>query len=91
MANEILVANSYYLNKSATDAYRSYLSAYNHGGHRLYLSFYGFMIIDADKVDEKEALQRKINNLQVRLAESDAWIRVVAHDKIHMELLYNTI
>lgn len=36
---------------------------------------------------EKEALQSEINNLEVRLAETDAKIRVAAQDKIHVELL----
>ncbi|XP_024993236.1 probable starch synthase 4, chloroplastic/amyloplastic isoform X2 [Cynara cardunculus var. scolymus] len=43
---------------------------------------------DLEKIlSEKEALQREINRLQVRLAETDAWIRVAAQDKIHVELL----
>lgn len=45
---------------------------------------------DLEKIlSEKEALQREINKLQVRLAETDAWIRVAAQDKIHVELLQN--
>ncbi|KAJ9565507.1 hypothetical protein OSB04_001473 [Centaurea solstitialis] len=45
-------------------------------------------IDDLEKIlNEKEALQREINRLQVRLAETDAWIRVAAQDKIHVELL----
>ncbi|XP_071696538.1 probable starch synthase 4, chloroplastic/amyloplastic isoform X2 [Rutidosis leptorrhynchoides] len=45
-------------------------------------------IQDLEKnVSEKEALQREINNLELRLAETDARIRIAAQDKIHMELL----
>ncbi|XP_071716403.1 probable starch synthase 4, chloroplastic/amyloplastic isoform X2 [Rutidosis leptorrhynchoides] len=45
-------------------------------------------IEDLEKiVSEKEDLQREINNLEVRLAETDARIRVAAQDKIHVELL----
>ncbi|CAI9293097.1 unnamed protein product [Lactuca saligna] len=38
-------------------------------------------------LSEKEVLQREINNLEMRLAETDARIRVAAQDKIHVELL----
>nr|GEW60342.1 probable starch synthase 4, chloroplastic/amyloplastic [Tanacetum cinerariifolium] len=45
-------------------------------------------IEDLEKIlTEKEALQSEINNLEVRLAETDAKIRVAAQDKIHVELL----
>ncbi|GKD24353.1 hypothetical protein Tco_1230567, partial [Tanacetum coccineum] len=45
-------------------------------------------IEDLQKIlSEKEDLQSEINNLEVRLAETDAKIRVAAQDKIHVELL----
>ncbi|KAI3741441.1 hypothetical protein L1987_59114 [Smallanthus sonchifolius] len=43
---------------------------------------------DLEKIlSEKEALQREINILEMRLAETDARIRVAAQDKVHVELL----
>ncbi|KAF8413599.1 hypothetical protein HHK36_001591 [Tetracentron sinense] len=43
---------------------------------------------DLDKIlTEKEGLQGEINILEMRLAETDARIKVAAHDKIHVELL----
>nr|XP_043619581.1 probable starch synthase 4, chloroplastic/amyloplastic isoform X2 [Erigeron canadensis] len=45
-------------------------------------------IEDLEKIlGEKETLQREINSLEMRLAETDARIRVAAQDKIHVELL----
>lgn len=47
---------------------------------------------DLDNVlGEKEALQGEINNLEARLAETDARIRVAAQEKIHVELLENQL
>ncbi|XP_057545061.1 probable starch synthase 4, chloroplastic/amyloplastic isoform X1 [Amaranthus tricolor] len=40
---------------------------------------------------EKEALQREINNLELKLAETDARIKVVTQDKIHVELLQDQL
>ncbi|KAJ7968884.1 Starch synthase, chloroplastic/amyloplastic [Quillaja saponaria] len=43
---------------------------------------------DVDKIlAEKEALQGEINFLEMRLAETDARIKVAAQEKIHVELL----
>ncbi|GAB2279893.1 Probable starch synthase 4, chloroplastic/amyloplastic [Dionaea muscipula] len=43
---------------------------------------------DLEKIgSEKESLQGEINNLEMRLAETDAKIRVAAQHKIHVELL----
>ncbi|CAK9139258.1 unnamed protein product [Ilex paraguariensis] len=43
---------------------------------------------DLEKIlEEKEALQGEINILEMRLAETDARIRVAAQEKIHVELL----
>ncbi|XP_019189287.1 PREDICTED: probable starch synthase 4, chloroplastic/amyloplastic isoform X2 [Ipomoea nil] len=38
-------------------------------------------------IGEKEALQGEINALEMKLAETDARLRVAAQEKIHMELL----
>lgn len=40
---------------------------------------------------EKEALQREINNLELKLAETDAGIKVLTQDKIHVELLQDQL
>nr|WQA41339.1 SS6 [Ambrosia trifida] len=43
---------------------------------------------DLEKIlGEKEALQGEINALEMKLAETDARLRVAAQEKIHMELL----
>ncbi|KAK7319296.1 hypothetical protein RJT34_04015 [Clitoria ternatea] len=43
---------------------------------------------DLEKIlAEKEALQREINALEMRLAETDARIKVATEEKIHVELL----
>ncbi|KAF9590738.1 hypothetical protein IFM89_038039 [Coptis chinensis] len=43
---------------------------------------------DLDKIlIEKEALQEDVNTLEMRLAETDARIKVAAQEKIHVELL----
>ncbi|TKY59617.1 starch synthase 4 [Spatholobus suberectus] len=43
---------------------------------------------DLEKIlSEKEALQGEINVLEMRLAETDAWIKVATQEKIHVELL----
>lgn len=43
---------------------------------------------DLDSIlSEKEALQGEINNLEMKLAETDARIRVAAQEKMHAELL----
>ncbi|XP_056175737.1 probable starch synthase 4, chloroplastic/amyloplastic isoform X3 [Syzygium oleosum] len=43
---------------------------------------------DLDNIlSEKEALQGEINNLEMKLAETDARIRVAAQEKMHAELL----
>ncbi|CAM8915371.1 unnamed protein product [Rhodiola kirilowii] len=43
---------------------------------------------DLEKIlREKEGLQGEINDLEMRLAETDAKIKVVAQDKVHVELL----
>ncbi|KAM0938167.1 putative starch synthase [Dioscorea sansibarensis] len=47
---------------------------------------------DLDKIlSEKEALQAEINNLEMKLAETDARIKVAAKEKIHVELLENQL
>ncbi|KAL6986784.1 starch synthase [Sarracenia purpurea var. burkii] len=42
-------------------------------------------------LNEKQALQAEINNLETRLAKTDARIKVVAQEKIHVELLENEL
>ncbi|KAL6991407.1 putative starch synthase 4, chloroplastic/amyloplastic [Sarracenia purpurea var. burkii] len=42
-------------------------------------------------LNEKQALQAEINNLEMRLAKTDARIKVVAQEKIHVELLENEL
>ncbi|XP_077250958.1 starch synthase 4 [Tasmannia lanceolata] len=47
---------------------------------------------DLEKIlDEKEDLQGQINILEMRLAETDARIKVAAQEKIHVELLENQL
>ncbi|KAF6134540.1 hypothetical protein GIB67_022280 [Kingdonia uniflora] len=45
---------------------------------------------DLDKI-QKEALQKEIKILEMRLAETDAKIKVVAEEKIHVEILENQL
>ncbi|XP_022142174.1 probable starch synthase 4, chloroplastic/amyloplastic isoform X2 [Momordica charantia] len=43
---------------------------------------------DLEKIlAEKEELQKEINGLEIRLAETDAQIKVAAQEKVHVELL----
>ncbi|XP_064936591.1 probable starch synthase 4, chloroplastic/amyloplastic isoform X4 [Musa acuminata AAA Group] len=49
-------------------------------------------IEELDKIlSEKEALQAEINNLEMKLAETDARIKVAAQEKINAELLENQL
>ncbi|CAL9149441.1 unnamed protein product [Musa hybrid cultivar] len=51
-----------------------------------------YAVEELDKIlSEKEALQAEINNLEMKLAETDARIKVAAQEKINAELLENQL